>query len=80
MGGRDSFFIIRRVGIACQAIGSSVRIIHRRVGQYHYLQMYGNDAKSLSERLDRIRATAHAIIVKIEQALGAAQESEEQAA
>lgn len=45
-----------------------------------YLQMFGKDEKSLTERLGNIRSAAHAIIVKIEQALGAAQESEEERA
>jgi hypothetical protein len=35
MGGRDSFLIIRRVGMACQARGRKVRIIHHRESLYH---------------------------------------------
>src|SRR5215472_5976364 len=34
MGGRDSFLIIRRVGMACQARGRKVRIIHHRESLY----------------------------------------------
>src|SRR5438874_10778478 len=52
MGGMDSFLIIKRVGMDCQARGRNVRIIHYRVGQYHL-------GASMSRYLvDRIEAEA----------------------
>jgi hypothetical protein len=50
MGGRDSFLIIMRVAMTCQASGSNVRIIHRRVALYHLwvllLDMMDNSTRS----------------------------------